>query len=137
MSSRLVMQLQLEEGIAPRIYQAYWLGALNNPERKQPRDIVRFADPCTRKKVLELTRTRSSLQYKGHHVSVFPDLSQEALQLCKDFKFLTAQLQKYNLCFKWFSLTRVCFFIKGKFYNFAYYGTGEDLHSLCMFGALD
>lgn len=76
-----------EEGVAPIIVKAYRFGAPNYSRRKVSSNIVVvFGDEKHKRKVLEIVRTKGTVQYQNKEITVFHGILCEVIQILKALK---------------------------------------------------
>lgn len=112
-SSWLVAQLQLEEGVAPLLDAAYRLGPMRKASNALPRDIlIRCSDLRTKQK-MSFARSKGHLLFLTHKIQVLQDLSFETLEARRSLKPLTSLLSREKIKYRWQAYTKVQVIHKG------------------------
>lgn len=94
-STWLASHMDLEDGVAPLLDVVYRLGPPRRASNALPRDIlVKCTDLCTKNKILPLSRSKGSLQYSTHKITILQDLSAETLEYRRRLKPLTTILMR-------------------------------------------
>lgn len=97
--------LHLENGVIPLVDTAYRQGAVRNPKKQKPRDmVVTFLIHSAKNMVLKVQQW-SSLKFSDQSVVFLQDLSSETLMVRKLLKPITSLLSEATQCYRWASLS--------------------------------
>lgn len=128
LASWLASVLNLEDGVAPTILQAYRLGPQSAAHPNFPRDVVaQFLYPRSRNAILQRARVGGPLKYEDRIVQVLLDLAPDVLAKRCLLKPITECLHANKICFRWSPTLDILVFRDGRQIQAEDLSSGKDL----------
>lgn len=94
--------MKLEDGVAPTLTRVRRLGAPVNPKRQRPRDVlVSFLGMRDKIAFLREARKLHPLKYNDGTLEIFQDIPPDALNLRRELKLITHQLNLAGIRYRW------------------------------------